>query len=43
MTNAEKGKQQTPPRRTPPVPGAEWCTSCDSWCLPSGICGCNSR
>ncbi|MFI1100284.1 hypothetical protein [Streptomyces melanogenes] len=29
--------------RTPPVPGAEWCHSCNSWCMPSGICGCNSR
>lgn len=30
-------------RREPPVPGAEWCNGCDSWCLPSGICRCNNR
>lgn len=30
-------------KRTPPVPGAIWCKACDSWCLPSGLCRCNSR
>lgn len=29
--------------REPPAPGAVWCKSCDSWCMPSGICGCNNR
>ncbi|MER5639391.1 hypothetical protein ABT095_20840 [Kitasatospora sp. NPDC002227] len=29
--------------RTPPVPGAIWCKSCDSWCLPNGLCRCNNR
>lgn len=43
MTNTERANQQTPARRTPPVPGSEWCRACDSWCLPSGICGCNNR
>ncbi|MGW6395898.1 hypothetical protein ACWFR1_36580 [Streptomyces sp. NPDC055103] len=28
---------------TPPVPGDVWCKSCDSWCLPPGICRCNNR
>ncbi|MFC4889074.1 hypothetical protein [Streptomyces beijiangensis] len=31
------------PQRTPPVPGAVWCNGCDSWCWPTGICGCNNR
>lgn len=29
--------------RKPPVPGAVWCNSCSSWCMPSGICRCNNR
>ncbi|MFE7129371.1 hypothetical protein ACFVIM_00730 [Streptomyces sp. NPDC057638] len=36
-------EEQTAEHRTPPVPGAEWCKSCGSWCMPSGICGCNNR
>ncbi|MFC1420074.1 hypothetical protein [Streptacidiphilus cavernicola] len=31
------------PDRTPPVLGAMWCKSCESWCMPSGICRCNNR
>ncbi|MXM62104.1 hypothetical protein GR925_01220 [Streptomyces sp. HUCO-GS316] len=40
---AKHEPQAAPINRTRPVPGAEWCHACDSWCLPSGICGCNSR
>ncbi|MFD3452762.1 hypothetical protein ACFWVC_11305 [Streptomyces sp. NPDC058691] len=29
--------------RTPPVPGATWCNSCNSWCSPQGMCHCNDR
>ncbi|MFE5089426.1 hypothetical protein ACFRCI_03300 [Streptomyces sp. NPDC056638] len=30
--------------RVPPVPGAEWCGSCDSWAYPSAyLCRCNNR
>ncbi|MFF8990002.1 hypothetical protein ACF09H_08660 [Streptomyces sp. NPDC014983] len=39
-------EDQTPGRNghgEPPVPGAEWCNSCESWCLPPGICRCNNR
>ncbi len=32
-----------PGRPAPPVPGSVWCKSCDSWCLPSGLCRCNNR
>ncbi|KDN85621.1 hypothetical protein [Kitasatospora cheerisanensis] len=32
------------PDRTPPVPGAIWCNSCDSWCDPiSNLCRCNDQ
>lgn len=40
---AEQAPQPEPDTRTPPVPGAVWCGSCDSWCLPPGICRCNNR
>ncbi|MFF4504797.1 hypothetical protein [Streptomyces sp. NPDC001401] len=30
-------------QHTPPYPGAVWCNSCDGWCTPQGICGCNNR
>ncbi|MFF3514667.1 hypothetical protein [Streptomyces sp. NPDC002573] len=30
------------PRRKPPAPGMTWCNSCDGWCTPQGICGCNN-
>lgn len=33
----------TKPERTPPVPGAVWCNSCDTWCTPQGMCHCNNR
>ncbi|MFD7769822.1 hypothetical protein [Streptomyces sp. NPDC059787] len=29
-------------KRTPPAPGMVWCYSCDGWCTPQGICGCNN-
>ncbi|MER6919552.1 hypothetical protein [Streptomyces spiralis] len=29
-------------KRTPPAPGMTWCNSCDGWCTPQGICGCNN-
>ncbi len=29
-------------QRTPPAPGMTWCYSCDGWCTPQGICGCNN-
>ncbi|MFE2346053.1 hypothetical protein [Kitasatospora cineracea] len=39
-----KAPVTTEPDRTPPVPGAIWCKSCDSWCDPtSGLCRCNNR
>ncbi|MFK0106398.1 hypothetical protein [Streptomyces sp. NPDC091217] len=28
-------------QRIPPAPGMVWCNSCDGWCTPQGICGCN--
>ncbi|MGW2700793.1 hypothetical protein [Streptomyces sp. NPDC001340] len=31
-----------PDKRTPPAPGMVWCNSCDGWCTPQGICGCNN-
>ena len=40
---AKQAPQPEPENRTPPVPGAVWCASCDSWCLPPGICRCNNR
>ncbi|GAA3371275.1 hypothetical protein GCM10020367_21290 [Streptomyces sannanensis] len=42
-TTATKPDDDTSPRRIPPVPGAEWCDGCNSWCMPTGICGCNNR
>lgn len=33
-----------PRERTPPVPGAEWCNSCDRWAFPPAwLCRCNNR
>ncbi|WP_314251005.1 hypothetical protein [Streptomyces sp. DSM 40907] len=42
-TSTSEAGQISAPDRTPPVPGAIWCNSCSSWCLPSGICRCNNR
>ncbi|TQK44452.1 hypothetical protein FBY35_5956 [Streptomyces sp. SLBN-118] len=35
--------QAEQPARIPPVPGSIWCDGCGSWCLPTGVCGCNNR
>lgn len=39
---AEADDRSRAGQHTPPHPDATWCYSCDGWCSPQGICGCNN-
>ncbi len=37
-------EQTSPPKEIPPIPGAIWCKSCDSWFNPiTNTCRCNNH